>query len=400
MRRGGVCPPDFGAQRGQEEIEMRMRTVVIWPVDCGRPPEAVGGIGHQRSPRSRRRRSGLRFALVWGSLLLLAVQTRASDEAQESGLFEQKPDVARLIVGFEQAAASAAESERKYFIDFTVEVGFGRKDTWSRGAYGPLFRTWGTVRLTSVPQQINVPVGEFATQFDQNLANLKVNELVQAGELLTGFELMVATWPHYKSTDFRRGGVSLSVTAAGGVITPLDPQSSLRVFELTDEARQTLGIDASKNYVAFVSKDRDRFFRQWYAGFRLRTHYGSSTSGRLNSILDVSVGQDEAITGGRLYRSVLRAEGFFPLEWGTGFLYLYGGVLIRPGPVREKEPLLLRPAPAGVVVPAPDVEVRTIPQVDKDFYRIGVGVDLVRLVEQFRGKHVSEPPKPQGDGHD
>ena len=68
---------------------------------------------------------------------------------------------------------------------------------------------------------------------------------------------------------------------------------------------------------------------------------------------------------------------------------VYGGVQIRPGRVTEKEPLLLGPAPSGVVVPAPDVEVRTIPQVDKDFYRVGIGIDVVRLVDQFRKKHPS-----------
>src|SRR5437867_4085409 len=91
-----------------------------------------------------------RFSSGVSVALLLAVLTPAhpaaaaddpEDQVAES-LFATAPDVTRLIVGFEQAAASAAESEWKYFIDFTIDVGFGRKDKLARGAYGPIFRTW------------------------------------------------------------------------------------------------------------------------------------------------------------------------------------------------------------------------------------------------------------------
>lgn len=371
---------------------MPLGTVSVLSAGCHARPTRASALVSSRSDRrwTGQRALSTGTAVFFGLLLHLARPVAAAEEPSDEAateLFADKPDVTRFIIGFEQAAASAAESERKYFIDFTIDIGFGRKVTWPLGHYGPRFRTWGTVRLTSVPQQVNVPVGEFATQFDERVANIKVNDLVQAGELLSGIEVIVSTWPGYWSTKLERGGVSLSVIAGGGVITPLDPQSSLRVFELTDESRQKLQIDASKNFVAFVSKDRDRFFRQWYAGLRLRTHYRPSRQQRPNSTLDVAYGQDEAITGGRLTRSVLRIEGFYPMPWGTGFIYLYGTALVRPGPVREKEPLLLRPAPPGIVVPAADVEVRTIPQVDKDFYRLGIGIDVVRLYEQFKNRH-------------
>ena len=330
----------------------------------------------------------------WGPLLLVlslllaspAAAADAEPAAPPPGApFHDEPDVTRFIVGFEQAAASAAESEQRYFVDFTIDVGFRRGKSWARGVYGPLYRTWGTVRLTSVPQQIDVPVGQFAAQFDQNVAKLKVNEVAQAGELLAGGERILATWPNDRSTtSLDGGGVSMSAIVGAGVITPLDPKSSLRVFELTDDARQRLGIDPSKNYVAFVSKDRDKFFRQWYAGVRFRTHYKSAGAPRLDSVLDLAIGQNEAITGGHLSRAVVRIEGFYPLPVGNGFIYLYGTVLARPKPVSETEPLLMRPAASSVVVPAPDVEVRSIPQVDKDFYRFGIGVDVLRLVKQLQ----------------
>jgi hypothetical protein len=49
---------------------------------------------------------------------------------------------------------------------------------------GPALRSWGNLRISSVPQQINTDVATFATGLAQQAGQLKVNEVAQAFEFL------------------------------------------------------------------------------------------------------------------------------------------------------------------------------------------------------------------------
>ena len=78
-------------------------------------------------------------------------------------------------------------------------------------------------------------------------------------------------------------------------------------------------------------------------------------------IVDVTVGQNEAITGGRLRGTVLRVDSFYALPvTGGNFLYLFGTAMVRASP--------RAPGIAGGV----------------DSYRIGVGVDVIQMLKALR----------------
>jgi hypothetical protein len=144
-----------------------------------------------------------------------------------------------------------------------------------------------------------------------------------------------------------------------------------------------------KDFIAFVSPDRDRFFRQFYAGLRARTWYFDSRNddiplNRYPASLDITFGQNESITGGRLRGGVFRLEGFYPLPYeGLKFINIFGTAMMKLSRTRITNPLILTPAPAGTTVPAPNAVIVTVPQMNRDYFRIGIGIDFVSLIKSF-----------------
>ena len=250
---------------------------------------------------------------------------------------------------------------------------------------------WGTARVTSVPQPISSSVGSFATGFAQQVSEVKVNEVAQAVEFQAGVDFRL-TNKHLTFGSF--GGqtatkVTLSFIAGGGAITPFTPRETLEVFKAFHGAPGLPPLPAGTEFVAFVSPDRDRFFRQFYAGFRLQTHYFDYKNpgiplNRYPAQLDITYGQNEAITGGRLHGGVIRIEGFYPLPYDElKFINLFGTALIRPIRTNIPDPLILESAPAGTVVPATNVFLITVPQINRDYYRVGVGIDFISFIKKL-----------------
>jgi hypothetical protein len=299
-------------------------------------------------------------------------------------------EFSRAIVGFEQAGASAAKSNQKYFFDLTLShpLPFQKSvDPY----FGPRGRMWGTVRVTSVPQQITSSVGTFATEFVQQASAVKVNEVAQAVEFLAGVDVRLTN----KYLPFGSFGgqtatkLTLSFIAGGGATTPFNPRETLEIFRAFPGAPGLPTLPTGTEFVAFVSPDRDRFFRQYYAGFRLQTHYfdyrnPSIPLNRYPATLDITYGQNEAITGGRLRGGVIRLEAFYPLPYEElKFINLFGTALIRPIRTKITDPLILQPAPADTVVPSANVLLITVPQINRDYYRVGVGIDFISFIKKL-----------------
>jgi hypothetical protein len=300
-------------------------------------------------------------------------------------------EFARAIVGFEQAGASSAKSSQKYFFDLTLSAPVALPWVNTIDPYfGQRARAWGTVRVTSVPQQITGPVGTFATQFAQNVSNVPVNEVAQAIEFLVGGEYrLTKKWINFGSFDGKTTNkFNLSFIFGGGAITPLRPRDTLDVFKIFPGAPGLPEIPAGKEFIAFVSPDRDRFFRQFYAGFRAHGYYFDYKNPdiplkRYPATLDVTVGMNESVTGGRLRGAVLRLEGFYPLPYNDlDFINLFGTAIIKPTHTKIQDPLILEPAP-GTTVPAANVFLVTVPQINRDYYRVGVGIDFISLIKKL-----------------
>jgi len=308
----------------------------------------------------------------------------------------------RTIVGFEQAGVSAAQSKQDFFFDLMYD----RPLAGPRNRYlGAPLRSWGNLRISSVPQQIDSGVAQFATEFAQQVGNLKVNQVAQSFEFLGGiqyrlFPFKTAQGAQYAATPpdkVQRQVVSLNLIAGGGVITPLSPRDSIQIFDVPSnqpsfftQYPQAMG----KQFVAFTLQDRNRFFRQAYGGLRFMTHFLGDTSRlRFPETFDLTYGFNESVTGGRIRGGVLRLEGFAPIPYASAsWIYFFGTGIFKPGAhAITANPFILDQAPAGTLPTNPNAVIIPTPQADRDYYRIGVGIDFIDLVNTIKNAKPKTP---------
>ena len=268
---------------------------------------------------------------------------------------QDKGEEVRTIVGFEQSGASSASGVQRFFGNLYVSspFPFQKNAMTPDDVFGARARIFFDARITTVPQQITSGLSDFVTQFPQKVAEIKVNEVAQAAEFLSGIEIRVAA----VDPPGAKHRFSLSLVGEGGASTPITPRANLEVFDigpdtLTKGDRELLQKKYPETtgaaYAAFASQDRDRFFRQYYAGLRFKTFYvtGEKEAKRPPSTLDILYGQNEAVTGGRVRGGILRIDGFqsMPVSGWAGNLYIYGSFMLKPSRSIITDPLLLQPA--------------------------------------------------------
>ncbi len=342
---------------------------------------------------------------------------------QDLRLSERRASIgefARTIVGFEQSGASSAPSVQKYFTDFWVSIPFPllahRRETFKSRIedfnFGMPFRLWGDFRITSVPQQVSSSIGEFAVTFTDQIGAVKVNQVAQATEFMIGGEYRLMHWGVTSSRllsfdQSSRERFALYATTGFGRITPLNPRDSLEVFKNPTPgtepdfdnqiARQNLTSQiAGKQFLAFIPDDRYKFYKEYYTGFRIKTFYYDRDTDeplrRFPATLEASFGQNETVTGGRLHRVVARLEGFYPLPYdAVHFMYLFGTADLIMGGQKGGRAILLDPATNAPAIPDPSVFIIHAPQLDRDHYRLGVGIDFLQLVDAIKNKNKDKP---------
>ena len=360
--------------------------------------------------------------------------------------FPSSSQNSRIIVGFEQAGGSSAASETKPFVDlfFLTPFWFDReKDCEKKVDFAkqkceaenarrrllPRFGFWGDVRLAATPDQI-AAVQVFPANLVNQVDRPKAIDLVQSFDFLAGgeFRIKTGTGSFLSLIPGVHQISSLYFAAGGGAISPLTARrESVQIFNIPpvgdprredfltrygpipDQPVQDPPLPG-KEFVAIVPIDRDRFLRQWYAGLRLKTYYceTSSCSALRNSfpaVVDVMLGQNEAVTGGSRNRGgtpdpnnpekligernsfVLRIDGFYPFPIKeANFIYFYGTALMKVfgGGVKITTPLFLDNPGTTVDLSDPRVyipptNILKLQQPDRDYYKIGVGINLTEL---------------------
>jgi hypothetical protein len=307
-------------------------------------------------------------------------------------------EFARIIYGLSQAAAGSGNATFKYFFDLNLSapLPFGQKQDPD---FGARYRTWGNVRLASVPQQVTQKLSQF--DLAGSVANLQVNELAQSIEYRGGLSARVAD---LRSLEFSFDKETLQKFALHAIVgvgatTPLNPRDTLDIFKVSPDAVARYPQAKGKDLIAFTSPDRDRFYRQAFGGIQLKTYYFDKStevpSDRFPATFDLTYGFDEAVTGGRIHGGVFRAEGFYPMptKWGSQF-YFFFTALMKPNRARDQDPLILEPATGKALsdVVASGVRV-TLPQIDRDYYRVGIGMDIIRLIQNIQNKGNNNPPE-------
>jgi len=346
--------------------------------------------------------------------------------AEELRLPQRKATIgefARVIAGFEQSGASSAADAQKFFFDLFVSIPapFNWHKGWKDPNFGPGFRLWGDIRITSTPQQVQSSLGDFAIGFAAQIGALKVNQIAQASEFQIGGEQRIWDWGVSRSRllsfdKSNRERFGLYGIASFGRITPLNPRDTLEVFNnpapgtelLFDQQITALGLTnqlSGKKYIAFVSQDRFKFYKEYYLGARIKAYYYDRDTDeplrRFPASVDIVFGQNETVTGGSLRGTVFRLDGFYPLPYNpTKFLYLFGTADILFGGPKGQSAILLQPATNNPAVPDPSILLLSTPQLSRDHYRLGVGIDFLQLIDSIKNLNSNKPspgqaqPKP------
>jgi len=351
--------------------------------------------------KSARRNHFLVLLIFLLASLGLPGRSRAQDSPQDSPVPAKDSDKhweARAIAGFHQAGASSAKYTQNFFFDFFIMRALSDDQLWEEGTHWNL---WGDARIASAPQQVTTGVGTFATDFATQASNLPVNQLAQSADFQTGLEYRLHTWepPH----SHRMVGL-IGYFGAMGAFQP--PDSQMEIFNVPDKTSlqypdfiKQFPTATNALYVGFVPPNRERFYRNYGFGVRLTT-FDRDAPLAAPATYALSLGQDEAITGGHFQSVVGKIDVFYPLPLsGPGgaykCIYLFGNVNLRLSKATNIPTFALQnPNANGVTVQPfdPNLAVITVPST-RDTYRIGIGVDLVNLIQsiQTKGKVAATP---------
>lgn len=293
---------------------------------------------------------------------------------------------------------------------------------WKDKRSDPLNSPWWwyfNPRITSTPQQASALSGLNVQGFTDSLTGQKTN-LVQGVDVQGGVEFMIvkpregrAFYGSFKNTKQRLGiawvtgvGFASPFAAPGNnpTVFSLDAKSPLRhQFQATGSqfcgATSPCDIPASFTNITFVNEERSRFFRRYYTGLRLKTYhfskafeshdcdtdYKNECEGVYNAypgLADLTVGQDEQVSGGHLSRWVFRLDVAYPLPFVPG-TYIFGGVNSLFQKNKNTTPLFV-PGTSATAISDPSVFLVNVPLRNRDNYRLGLGVDLLQVITQAK----------------
>jgi hypothetical protein len=273
---------------------------------------------------------------------------------------------------------------------------------------GPVSKTglagWTRIRLTSAAQ----PATNGVVSVISNPTGLTTVNYANVGQV---FDYSVGPSWNLPKTQY------WALIASLGAITPLSSQNAPIVFVApppgTTECTTLLNRFSPKNgynpgltpnpapnpttcvvngtngvtNIAFTNQDRSNFllkysggFRTWYPLGSCKTAAAASKCVPTYAAADFTLGQDSSITGGVLRGVVFKMDGLLPIPTGSSsWLYLFGSAYIRFRSNVNLPPLVLASPSSTVTVPSPAVAVLPLVQPNRDYYRLGVGVNINQL---------------------
>ncbi|HQR33803.1 MAG TPA: hypothetical protein PLK30_13795 [Blastocatellia bacterium] len=328
-------------------------------------------------------------------------------------------DYYRAILGVEQAGLSSNGNQQNIFFNlftsrpllksahYYTEPGreicrelddpskrYSTQQKTNHSCYPPRQRIWGEFRVTSVPQ----PRQNLFQALSGSLGGSLNDGIGKIGDLETGVAFRAGYQVKLTRGYIAGNRFDFSLLVGGGGAAVPAPNKGVTIFAKPDAAdtqrlkslRDSIlaqsGYDIDKPELkpyknfAFVVKERDRFFRSYFGGLRFETFYGNTTPVSPSAMFDLTVGQDETITGGRMRGAVLSLDGFFPLPIGHGNLvYLFGTAQMALTRAKLEDPLLLPLADTTQTLTSKDTLIVPVQAPNRDLYRFGVGVNLLQV---------------------
>jgi hypothetical protein len=231
----------------------------------------------------------------------------------------------------------------------------------------------------------------------QNASEFQINYSLadQFNESTSGRETLGALYPELASALCSNGtntNWGYSPTGMAPACTP------------SEQPPPTSGGASAGRYtnVAFVLDNRSRFDRDYFAGLRVQTFYfagackGDTKSDSEQSnqgdcklvntfpgTLDIRFGQDETVTGGYLRGIVMTLAGTYPVPYTQGAIRIFGAAYLRLHKNVNSPALALIPTNPLVAITDPSVVIQPTIATDQDYYRLGIGVDLIPLFTKW-----------------
>lgn len=317
----------------------------------------------------------------------------------------------RALVGFVMSAASSTDPQQKLIVDFNAQAPlclFVRHCSSKTDFFDSPILVWFNPKLTSVPKPSSLPTSAVISQFGNfNLGDTKLADLVQGIDFQGGGELKIVSPRNgidipgiIADTSIRSG---LALIFGGGAVTPLS-SSNASIFSQRNATINThfpnipatntsVSPAVAYDVIAFVPAERSRFYRSYFAGFRFKFYYFSTSTGASKGecfeqhcllpvfpgLFDIKVGQNELVSGGLFRGPVIDLDATFPIPIHSIPLYVFGSLALRAGANKNAAPLLLSAPSSAKGFSDSDVFIQPVSALDRDIYNLGIAVDLLHI---------------------
>jgi hypothetical protein len=300
--------------------------------------------------------------------------------------------VTSFIGGVEQSGFSSQGSNTNGFLS-----AYARSRFYSSSTLAPAL--WGRVRLLSGPLPSSVNVVAALTNPAGTITTSNLQNVGQVVDYVIGPELRLKQWGNTERISLFGGIGATSPLNSGQIQYSLQapPADSQQCFQLVsryptffaNNAKNTSTnctlvnavTSASVSTISFAPIDRSDFLMKYGAGLRFtHTYPAKGNQAAYSGSIDISIGQDQSITGGTFHGAVFRLDAVYPLAFGASpYLYLFGSASMKTTKNVNEQPLVLSTAPAPALPLPTSVVVVPLTQPDRDFYRFGVGVNITAI---------------------
>lgn len=343
----------------------------------------------------------------------------------------------QIVAGIEEAGAGSLPPQTNFFLSGFTRVS-GTKDA---GLF-PV-RPWARIRILGAPTG---STGDVITAFQDPsgaLKDLPKSKIGQSVDFVAGVEV-----PMWGRENKRYSGAFI---LDGGGTSPLTSDNVVSKFQVPAAGSQQCNLilqkfTASNGYpagliqantdpttptnclahgytvLAFSNEDRSSVLRKYAFGLRTTFRYANKNVKTTDTtpedlkaendshgakakttnetttnwtccqsgIVDWTLGQDEATTGGSLRHWVFRIDGVYPLYFGkdkdAGWLYVFGTFAVRLQRNKSFPSLILKSDTSSAVPSDPNVLLLPLKQPDRDFFRFGVAVGIDKLFSKLATK--------------
>ena len=316
----------------------------------------------------------------------------------------------RSVVGIDLSATSAQATRTSAFLEFNIAASPDKNHR---------FWLWLDPKIASVPQQASSILSTVTTSNPSfnSLLGTQLNQLVNSFDVSVGSDIDFWKSDNFDASSPQDTKVVLAFTLGAGFQTPLTiTQNNVQEFTVPStlssaQLQQLFGANVPTicsttvtsgciSTVAFQPPDRTHFYKQYWAGIRLKSYYYGQKGGWSNlctgngndagpcpiypGTVDLTFGQNEAVSGGNLHKFLLRSDVYYPLPFNPIFYAFFNAWihLDRHHENPNQAPVILSPV-ASPPTDTSQIQFISVPTPDRDYYRVGMGIDLVTLIHHF-----------------